>query len=158
MRMRTTTELCGGTQMCTNSNWPKLRSAYIDETVTLSMLRSKVELSDPVAEGLPLGLATQGVMVTEHKTEVSFSDTLSPEQREQYEDELRQMLTDKLGNVAEVVFFDHNLRSRSRRLLTRPDSDFQVRVDSRQPELPCLPRAHGLHLRGSCQESRHSSG
>ena len=96
--------------MCTNSNWPKLRSAYFDETVTLSMLRSKVELSDPVAEGLPLGLATHGVMVAEHKTEVSFTDTLSPEQREQYEAELRQMLTDKLGNVAEVVFFDHNLR------------------------------------------------
>ena len=72
---------------------------------------SQVELSDPVAEGLLLGLATHGVMVTEHNTQVSFGDTLSPEQKEQYEEELRQMLLDKLGNVAEVVFFDHNLRS-----------------------------------------------
>ena len=101
--------------MCTNSNWTKLRSANIDEIVTLSMLNSKVELSDPVAEDLPLGLATHGVMVTEHNTEVNFSDTLSPEQQEQYEAELRKMLADKLGNVAEVVFFDHNLRSASRR-------------------------------------------
>lgn len=73
--------------------------------------KTKVELSDPVAEGLPLGLITHGVMATEHITKVSFGDTLIPEQREQYEAELRQLLADKVGNVAEVVFFDHNLRS-----------------------------------------------
>ena len=78
------------------------------------MFRSQVELSDPVAEGLPLGLTTHGVMVTEHNTEVNFSDNLSPEQREQYEAELRQLLADKVGNVAEVKFFDHNLRLASR--------------------------------------------
>ena len=78
------------------------------------MFRSQVELSDPVAEGLPLGLTTHGIMATQHITEVSFGDTLSPEQREQYEAELRQLLEDKVGNVAEVKFFDHNLRLASR--------------------------------------------
>ena len=49
-------------------------------------------------------------MIAEHTTEITFGDTLGPEQKEMYEAELRKMLAEKLGNVADVVFFDHNLR------------------------------------------------
>ena len=66
-----------------------------------------------MAESVPLSLATHGVMIAEHTTEITFGDTLGPEQKEMYEAELRKMLAEKLGNVADVVFFDHNLRCSS---------------------------------------------
>ena len=92
----------------------------MEDQNSVNIYGTQVELSDPVAEGLPLGLTTHGVMATEHITEVSFGDTLIPEQREQYEAELRQLLADKVSNMADVVFFDHNLRLASRR--QHPDS------------------------------------
>lgn len=76
-----------------------------------TLKKTEVNLTDPVAENIPLNFTEKGVTYAEHETKVEFGDVLTPEQRSQYEEELNTLLRSKLNNVAEVQVFDHNLRS-----------------------------------------------
>jgi len=73
--------------------------------------KTKVVLTDPIEENIDLKFHEKGVMYTDHVTKVQFGNTLTPEQKQEYEAELNSLLKSVLSNVEEVIMFDHNLRS-----------------------------------------------
>lgn len=73
--------------------------------------KTKVTLTDPIEENIDLKFQENGVMFTDHVTKVQFGDTLTSEQKLEYEAELDGLLRSTLPSVEEVIMFDHNLRS-----------------------------------------------
>ena len=63
-----------------------------------------------MSENIDLRFDEKGVKVVKHETKIQFTDVLTDDQRQQYEAELDTLLRAELNNVAEVVYFDHNLR------------------------------------------------
>ena len=49
-------------------------------------------------------------MFTDHITQVQLENDFKEEIKIAYEKELEDLLKTKLGNVSEILFFDHNIR------------------------------------------------
>ena len=49
-------------------------------------------------------------MFTDHLTKVQLENDFSEDIKIAYEKELEDLLNTKLGNVSEILFFDHNIR------------------------------------------------
>ena len=72
--------------------------------------QTEIELRDPTKEDIPLEFKHDGIIFTDHVTRVDLQSDFSQTKKISYEKELDDLLRTKLGNVAEIEFFDHNIR------------------------------------------------
>ena len=72
--------------------------------------QTEIELRDPTKEDIPLEFKHDGIIFTDHVTQVNLQSDFNERKKISYEKELDDLLRAKLGNVSEIQFFDHNIR------------------------------------------------
>jgi len=76
-----------------------------------TLAKTQIELIDPVEQKQNLDFLEKGVTFVNHETNVKFGDVLTTEQKQEYENELDDLLKSQLKNVEDILVFDHNIRS-----------------------------------------------
>ena len=72
--------------------------------------QTEIELRDPTKEDIRLEFKHDGIIFTDHVTQVHLQSDFNQTKKISYEKELDDLLRTKLGNVCEIQFFDHNIR------------------------------------------------
>ena len=72
--------------------------------------QTEIELRDPTKEDIPLEFKHDGIIFTDHETQVNLQSDFNERKKISYEKELDDLLRTTLGNVSEIQFFDHNIR------------------------------------------------
>jgi hypothetical protein len=107
-----------------------------------SLEEKEIELHDPRDGRAELKFSKSGLQFVTYPTAVKkFDSVIDESTKEVYEQELAELLKSNLENVAEVVVFDHTIRS-----------DFS----SSRPS--CVSRAWRLHSYQCCSKSQGCPG
>ena len=75
------------------------------------LCQTEIELRDPTKEDIPLDFKHDGIIFADHVTHVNLQSDFNQTTKLSYEKELADLLRRRLGNVCEIQFFDHNIRS-----------------------------------------------